>query len=48
MAESHAIARHRSIGQLRAVENFVSVVDNKPVNKLTVDDAITEWWRDRS
>jgi integrase len=34
---------------MRAVENFVSVVDDKPVNELTVDDAIdySEWWRDR-
>jgi hypothetical protein len=35
--------------RIRAVENFVSVVDDKPVNEVTVDDAIdyTEWWRDR-
>jgi hypothetical protein len=35
--------------RMRAVENFVSVVDDKPVNELTVDDAIdyAEWWRDR-
>ena len=35
--------------RMRAVENFVSVVDDKPVNELTVDDAIdySEWWRDR-
>jgi short chain dehydrogenase len=35
--------------RIRAVENFVSVVDDKPVNELTVDDAIdySEWWRDR-
>jgi integrase len=34
---------------MRAVENFVSVVDDKPVNELTVDDAIdyAEWCRDR-
>jgi hypothetical protein len=35
--------------RMRAVENFVSVVDDKPVNEVTVDDAIdyTDWWRDR-
>ena len=35
--------------RIRAVENFVSVVDDKPVNEITIDDAIdyTEWWRDR-
>lgn len=36
-------------GRTRAVESFVSVVGDKPVNELTEDDAIdyTEWWRDR-
>jgi hypothetical protein len=35
--------------RMRAVENFVSVASDKPVNELTEDDAIdyTEWWRDR-
>lgn len=35
--------------RMRAVENFVSVAGDKPVNELTVDDAIdySEWWRDR-
>jgi hypothetical protein len=35
--------------RIRAVENFVSVVADKPVNEVTVDDALdyTEWWRDR-
>jgi hypothetical protein len=35
--------------RMRAVENFVSVVGDKPVNELTADDAIdySEWWRDR-
>jgi integrase len=35
--------------RMRAVENFVSVVDDKPVNEVTADDAIdyAEWWRDR-
>ena len=35
--------------RMRAVENFVSVVGNKPVNELTIDDAIdyADWWRDR-
>jgi hypothetical protein len=34
---------------MRAVENFASVVDDKPVNELTLDDAFdySEWWRDR-
>src|SRR6202011_2745384 len=32
-----------------AVENFVSVVGDKPVNELTEDDGIdyAEWWRGR-
>jgi integrase len=36
-------------GRMRAVENFVSVVGNKPVNEVTEDDGIdyTEWWRER-
>jgi hypothetical protein len=36
--------------RMRAVENFVSVAGDKPVNELTVDEAIdhSEWWRDRS
>jgi hypothetical protein len=36
-------------GRIRAVERFVEVVDDKPVNELTPDDAIDycEWWRDR-
>jgi integrase len=35
--------------RMRAVENLVSVVGDKPVNEVTVDDAIdyTDWWRDR-
>jgi len=35
--------------RMRAVENFVPVVGDKPVNEVTVDDAIdyTEWWCDR-
>lgn len=35
--------------RMRAVENFVSVVGDKPVNEITVEDAIdySEWWRDR-
>jgi integrase len=33
----------------RAVENFVSVVGDKPINKVTEDDGIAyaDWWRDR-
>jgi integrase len=36
-------------GRIRAVEHFVEVVGDKPVNELTPDDAIDycEWWRDR-
>ncbi len=36
-------------GRKRAVENFVSVVGDKPVNEVTEDDGIdyTEWWRAR-
>ncbi len=36
-------------GRIRAVERFVEVVGNKPVNEVTEDDAIDycEWWRDR-
>jgi len=36
-------------GRKRAVEHFVSVVGDKPVNEATEDDGIayTEWWRDR-
>lgn len=36
-------------GRMRAVENFVSVVGDKPVNEVTADDAIdyAEWWRER-
>jgi integrase len=36
-------------GRIRAVENFVSVVGDKPVNEVTVDDALdyAEWWRER-
>jgi hypothetical protein len=35
--------------RMRAAENFVSVVGEKPVNELTVDDVIdyTDWWRER-
>jgi len=35
--------------RMRAVENLASVVTDKPVNELTVDDGInyTEWWRER-
>jgi hypothetical protein len=35
--------------RMRAAENFVSVVGEKPVNELTVDDAIdyTDWRRER-
>jgi hypothetical protein len=35
--------------RMRAVENFVSVVGDKPVDEATVDDAIdyADWWRDR-
>jgi integrase len=35
--------------RMRAVENFVSVVGDKPVNELTEDDGIdyAEWWRGR-
>jgi hypothetical protein len=35
--------------RMRAAENFVSVVGDKPVNELTIDDAIdyTDWWRER-
>jgi integrase len=35
--------------RMRAVENFVSVVGDKQVNEVTVDDAIdyADWWRDR-
>jgi integrase len=36
-------------GRIRAVERFVEVVGDKPVNDVTPDDAIDycEWWRDR-
>jgi integrase len=36
-------------GRMRAVENFVKVVGDKPVTELTADDAIdySEWWRER-
>ena len=36
-------------GRIRAVERFVDVVGEKPVNEITPDDAIDycEWWRDR-
>jgi integrase len=36
-------------GRKRAVENFQSVVGDKPVNDLTADDGIdySEWWRER-
>jgi integrase len=36
-------------GRIRAVERFVEVVGEKPVNEVTPDDAIDycEWWRDR-
>jgi integrase len=36
-------------GRMRAVENFVSVVGDKPVNEVTEDDGLdyTEWWRAR-
>lgn len=36
-------------GRMRAVANFVSVVNDKPVNELTEDDGIgyTGWWRAR-
>jgi integrase len=35
--------------RMLAVENFVSVVGDKPVNEVTRDDAIdyADWWRDR-
>ena len=35
--------------RMRAVENIVSVVGDKPVTEVTIDDAIdyTDWWRDR-
>jgi integrase len=35
--------------RMRAVENFVSVVGDKPVNEATIDHAIddADWWRDR-
>src|SRR5258707_11129087 len=35
--------------RMRAVENFVSVVRDKPANEATIDDAIdyTDWWRQR-
>jgi len=36
-------------GRIRAVEQFVKVVGDKPVNELSADDAIdyVEWWRSR-
>ena len=36
-------------GRIRAVERFVEVVGDKPVNELTDNDAIdySEWWRER-
>jgi integrase len=36
-------------GRIRAVERFVEVIGDKPVNEVTPDDAIDycEWWRDR-
>jgi integrase len=36
-------------GRKRAVENFVSVVGDKPVNELTEEDGIdyADWWRER-
>jgi integrase len=36
-------------GRIRAVERFVDVIGEKPVNEITPDDAIDycEWWRDR-
>ena len=35
--------------RMRAVENFVSVVGDKPANEATIDDAIdyADWWRER-
>lgn len=36
-------------GRIRAVENFVKLVGDKPVTDVTADDGInySEWWRDR-
>jgi integrase len=36
-------------GRMRAVENFLSVVGDKPVSELTEDDGIdyADWWRER-
>jgi len=36
-------------GRIRAVESFVSVVGDKPVNEVTEDDGMdyADWWRDR-
>ena len=36
-------------GRIRAVERFVELIGDKPVNEVTDDDAIdyTEWWRER-
>jgi hypothetical protein len=44
--DQHRIWRN---GRVRAVENFVGLVGDKPVNEVTVDDAVdySEWWRDR-
>jgi integrase len=35
--------------RMRAVENLVSVIGDKPVNEVTIKDAIgyADWWRDR-
>lgn len=34
---------------MRGVANFVTIVGDKQVAELTIDDAIdyTEWWRER-
>src|SRR5262249_23620704 len=36
-------------GRSRAVERFVEVAGDKPINEVTVDDAIdyVEWWREQ-
>lgn len=36
-------------GRIRAVERFVDIIGDKPINEVTPDDAIDycEWWRDR-